>query len=530
MSEAEEDRKINENVAIPEDVEGTIHHKKRKFNDQQLLPDEVVDQSAFSRLLEPVVKIFTVTTEPDYSMPWQMKKQKRSTSSGFVISDRRIITNAHAIANQTSIMVRKHGDAKRYIAKVLAVGHECDLALLGVEDDSFWSGLTILEFGGIPHLQEAVTVVGYPTGGDNISVTTGVVSRVDITTYAHSSCKLLAIQIDAAINPGNSGGPTFQNGKFCGIAFETMADAENIGYIIPVPIILHFLEDIKKNGRYTGFCDLGLSCQSMENNQLKEYVNIPLKETGILVNRIDPLSSSAQLLSKFDVILSFDGVTIADDGTVPFRNGERISFRYLFMNKFVGDTCNITVLRKGIRHQLELTMGLPTYLVPIIGYDTLPSYFVTAGFLFVPLTRSYMRHQWGKQWDRKAPIKLCDKAMNEQKLFPDQEIVILAQVLAAEINIGYQNLSNIQVFSVNDEPVKNLKHLLSLIESCTATHLKIDLEFSRTIILNTAKTKAATPDILRQHNISFDKSLDLRISATQQQPTTQFNNISQQEQ
>eukprot|EP01118_Nematostelium_gracile_P007791 TRINITY_DN2554_c0_g1_i1.p1 TRINITY_DN2554_c0_g1~~TRINITY_DN2554_c0_g1_i1.p1 ORF type:complete len:442 (-),score=106.86 TRINITY_DN2554_c0_g1_i1:35-1360(-) len=439
-----------------------------------------------------------------------MKKQKRSTSSGFVISNKRIITNAHAIANQTSIMVRKHGDAKRYIAKVLAVGHECDLALLGVEDDLFWSGMAILDFGGIPHLQEAVTVVGYPTGGDNISVTTGVVSRVDITTYAHSSCKLLAIQIDAAINPGNSGGPTFQNGKFCGIAFETMADAENIGYIIPVPIILHFLEDIAKNGRYTGFCDLGLSCQSLENNQLKQYLNLPPNDTGILVNRIDPLSSSAKLLQKFDVILSFDGVTIADDGTVPFRNGERISFRYLFMNKFVGDHCIMTVLRKGEHIQIQLEMGLPSYLVPIIGYDQLPSYVVYAGFLFVPLTRSYMRHQWGKQWDRKAPIKLCDKAMNDQKLYPDQEIVILAQVLAAEINIGYQNLSNIQVFSVNDEPVKNLKHFLQLVDNNTCAHLRVDLEFSRTIILDAQKARAATADILRQHNISFDKSVDLR--------------------
>ena len=46
-------------------------------------------------------------------------------------------------------------------------------------------------------------------GGDSLSITKGIVSRVVMTRYAHASNKLLGIQIDAAINPGNSGGPAF---------------------------------------------------------------------------------------------------------------------------------------------------------------------------------------------------------------------------------------------------------------------------------------------------------------------------------
>jgi S1-C subfamily serine protease len=46
-------------------------------------------------------------------------------------------------------------------------------------------------------------VIGYPIGGDNLSVTQGVVSRIDMQEYAHGSTELLAVQIDAAINPGN---------------------------------------------------------------------------------------------------------------------------------------------------------------------------------------------------------------------------------------------------------------------------------------------------------------------------------------
>ena len=64
-----------------------------------------------------------------------------------------------------------------------------------MNDDSFWEDLEPLEMGGVPQLEEDVVVMGYPTGGDNISVTRGVVSRVDIQRYSHSGTQLLAIQV-----------------------------------------------------------------------------------------------------------------------------------------------------------------------------------------------------------------------------------------------------------------------------------------------------------------------------------------------
>lgn len=68
-------------------------------------------------------------------------------------------------------------------------------ALLTVEDDEFWEGVSPLEFGDLPALQDAVTVVGYPIGGDTISVTSGVVSRIEILSYVHGSTELLGLQV-----------------------------------------------------------------------------------------------------------------------------------------------------------------------------------------------------------------------------------------------------------------------------------------------------------------------------------------------
>uniref|UniRef100_A0A803RBS7 Uncharacterized protein n=1 Tax=Cannabis sativa TaxID=3483 RepID=A0A803RBS7_CANSA len=235
--------------------------------------------------------------------------------SGFVIHGKRILTNAHVVADHTFVLVRKHGSPTKYRAQVQAVGHECDLAILAVENEEFWEGVNPLELGDIPFLQEAVAVVGYPQGGDNISVTKGVVSRVEPTQYVHGATQLMAIQIDAAINPGNSGGPAIMAKKVVGVAFQNLSGAENIGYIIPVPVIKHFITGVEESGKYVGFCSLGLSCQPTENVQLRNYFQMRKDMTGVLVSKINPLSDAHKILKKDDIILAFDGVPIANDGT-----------------------------------------------------------------------------------------------------------------------------------------------------------------------------------------------------------------------
>lgn len=74
------------------------------------------------------------------------------------------MTNAHVVADHKYLLVRKHGCPTKYRADVLAVGHECDLAILVVENEEFWQGMKHLELGETPFLQEAVAVVGYPQG------------------------------------------------------------------------------------------------------------------------------------------------------------------------------------------------------------------------------------------------------------------------------------------------------------------------------------------------------------------------------
>lgn len=369
--------------------------------DAQASYDEYGDSGFSSQeQYRSVVKVFNVMSTPNYLMPWQNKPHRDSTGSGFAIEGRRIITNAHVVADTKHCQVRKHGEASKFTATVVGVSHECDLAMLAVEDDAFWEDVKPLPLGGIPELQEAVTVVGYPTGGDNISVTGGVVSRVDFQQYAHGAANLLAVQIDAAINPGNSGGPAMLNGQVAGVAFQNLIGAENIGFIIPTTIVRHFLDEIEARG-VCSFVSLGVLCQPLDSPSLREYLglhNYPQHVgNGVLVNKVMPLSSASAVLQPKDVLLAFNDEPIGCDGTVHFRGHERTSFDWLVTAAKIGQDVSLLVLRDGQEQELTCTLSEASPLVPVHQYDQLPSYFIVAGFVFSSLTQPYL-HEFGDDW------------------------------------------------------------------------------------------------------------------------------------
>lgn len=146
----------------------------------------------------------------------------------------------------------------------------------------------------------------------------GVVSRIEIQRYAHSGASLLAVQIDAAINPGNSGGPALNtDGQVIGVAFQNQHDSQNIGYVIPVPTIEHFLADTVPGdpSKTRGFCSLGIFWQAMENEQLRRCYGMAEGQTGVLVRGLVPLADAMHFLQRGDVLLAAQGHTIANDGS-----------------------------------------------------------------------------------------------------------------------------------------------------------------------------------------------------------------------
>ena len=270
-----------------------------------------------------VVKIFCVHATPSFSQPWSVRPPVRSSSSGFITTglngERLIITNAHSVEYATLVQVRKFGSPEKVTVRVAAIAHDCDIAILRVEDDSFWKDTICLKFGdNLPFLHDAVVVVGFPVGGEQLSITAGVVSRIDHGMYSFSTREHICVQVDSAINSGNSGGPSLdpRSGKVIGVAFQSLSgeEADNIGYVVPGSVVKHVLKDFSISGKAQPFGRLGFLFQLLENPHLKASLNVPAGMGGVLVNRVVPVSRLYGKLFPNDVITACDGKDIADDG------------------------------------------------------------------------------------------------------------------------------------------------------------------------------------------------------------------------
>ena len=250
---------------------------------------------------------------------------QRGVGAGFVIEGNRIMTNAHVVSNSRYLTVERDGDPNKYPAKVLFVAHDCDLALITVDAPNFYKNMLPLKFGGIPELESTVSAYGYPIGGERMSVTTGIVSRIDFQLYTHSSIdQHLAIQISAQINPGNSGGPVMQNAKVVGVAFQGYSGdvAQGVAYMVPTPVIRRFLKDIE-DGHYNGYVDLAITYSKLQNPAQRKFLGLKDDDRGVLVTTVVAAGPCAKVLRQGDVLLAMDDHPIASDANVELE-GERV--------------------------------------------------------------------------------------------------------------------------------------------------------------------------------------------------------------
>lgn len=457
---------------------------------------------------DAMVKIYSVQNQPDYDNPWNMKGPKSFSGSGCVIDGNRILTNAHMVSDQTYIQVRRHGQSKKYQAVVLAVSHEADLALLTVKDTSFFKGVRPLKFAKLPEVKQEVVVYGFPEGGDSLSATKGVISRIEHQRYAHSLIELLATQLDAAINSGNSGGPVLVGEHIVGVVMQTRKNSENIGYMVPAPVIDHFLTDMR-DGRYDGFPEDGVYVQSMENESLKAMYGLKSNQSGALVTAVIPGAPADGNLLPGDVLLSIDGHPVADDGTVEFRPKERTSADYYIQQHQVGEKVAMRILRKGHEETIRFTLFKAWgsgNLVKKTQYDIRPAYYVYGGLVFCPLTLNYL-WTWGYNWTEDAPFNLINYFTHDKPQQEGEEVVIIIKVLSSEVNQGYGDFTNERIVEVNGTKIRNLQHLISLVEdSSDNSFVVFKTKRGPVIAMDRKKVAAQQSMILQTYRISADRS------------------------
>jgi S1-C subfamily serine protease len=448
-----------------------------------------------------VVQLSVYSDPPDLEVPWQTEGTELFYGSGVVIEGRRILTNAHVVESAVGIEVKRADASERFAGKVVFMSHDADLALVEVEDPRFFEGAPAVPIGDMPTLQQDVVVYGFPIGGLTLSITSGIVSRAELDTYTQSGRKLLSVQIDAAVNVGNSGGPVVSAGKVVGIAMQGMDDADNVGYMIPSPVIRHFLEDVS-DGRYDGFPRLGIDVQDMESDAQRRAARMAPSATGALVSRVDYGGPSYGVLRPRDVLLAIDGRKIANDLTVAWPGVGRVDYELACQSKQIGDTVSATILRGGQKMKKTIKLTPHTPLVPGRRTSDWPRYFQFAGLLFQPLSKDLI-----EETKDVYPDSLSYAVVNNLVTKERREVILLSQVLPHPINRGYQDWGGETVRLVNGVIPRDLSHLATLIDQAQGKWLRIVTGDGWVLTLDRDAARRANGQILAYYGISEDRYL-----------------------
>ncbi len=466
-----------------------------------------------------VVHIRSTFFTHSYENPWNAPLIRRASGTGFIIEGNRIVTNAHVVSQANTLRVQRPTQRTDYEARVLHIAHDCDLAMLVVEDPAFFKDSTPLEIGPTPALNTSVEVIGFPIGGDRVSITRGVVSRMGMDTYSHSQIDShLTLQVDAAINPGNSGGPALQNGRVIGVAFQVLSQGENLGYLIPPPVVNKFLTDIK-DGKYDGYIEFGAFQMATTNPTLRAATGVeeaaPAPDTGVLVYRVIPGATADGILRPGDILLSINGHKITESGDVQLDGG-LIQYTQLIDNLGPGDPIQAEIWRDGKRIKLDMAARI-TRLIEFQrrNHDTGPSYAIFAGLVFQPLDANLME-TFASRWAQAGRPEIFYRYSYflSGEIYRETEIdVVFTRRLAAQVNLYAQDFEGRIVESVNGTAVKNFREFVKLIDATLEKERYLILRFRgipRPLVLKSADIRAAATEIPEKYGIRADRNLQGR--------------------
>ena len=469
--------------------------------------------SRSAQLENAVVKIFTTARPPDVYRPWSLSAPTEMTGSGVVIENNRILTNAHVVnyASKVEVQAKEGGD--KLSAKVVAIARGIDLAVLELEDNDFFAThKPPVRANLLPEVKDAVLAYGYPVGGSSLSITKGIVSRIEFVSYNYPTSGL-RIQIDAAINPGNSGGPVFAGDKMIGLAFSGVTNAQNIGYIIPNEEVELFLKDIA-DGHYDGKPTMFDDLQTLENPALRTYLKLDKSVRGMVVQRPASLAPDYPL-KEWDVITHIGDIAIDDQGMVKLTDDLNVQFQYRIQQLVKAGKLALTVVRGGkpLKISVPLAATQPRLIHGLDGSH--PSYFVYGPMVFSRASwefRNFFSNNAGMLNSFAFIAQPLLARINDEPT-PDREdlVVVSAPFFPHKLVSGYDNRFGSVVYSINGIPIRSLRHLVEVLRDMKddLVVIKFDQRGGESIVLPRQKVVDATEGILVENGIRTQASADL---------------------
>jgi S1-C subfamily serine protease len=468
-----------------------------------------------AKIRKSVVKITASIRSADLFRPWTKNSPQEVTGSGVVIAGNRILTNSHVVNSASQIFIQPDKSSEKLPAKMVALASSIDLAVLKLDDPAFFETHPPLPHRlELPKIQQTVFAYGYPEGGMDLSITRGIVSRLEYAEY-YQVTDGLRIQIDAAINPGNSGGPAVVDGQMIGLVFSKLQQADNIGYIIPMEEIQLFLKDVE-DGHYDGKPVLIDTFQNLENEALRRKFKLAKKTTGVLLRKLEPHDGPYPLQTG-DILTRIGEHSIDNAGMVRVAD-HHLRFHYLVQRLAVDNKLKVTIIRDGREQTVDVPVSVAQnrWLFPYL-VGNAPSYFIYGPMVFTEATDNYVRaFTFGDGADAMLGYANQGNPMlsryGDRPAFPDERIVLLAHpMFVHKISNGYKGPYADALVHVNGVKIRNLKHLVETLRDSKEEFVEFKFlgKYSELIAFSRREALEATEEILSDNGIREQCSADV---------------------
>ena len=458
-----------------------------------------------------VVEISVTYQRHDPRQPWSKKRPYTRSAMAVVVDGSRLLTTAQMVSDATLVRAQKFGSPPKVAARITHVDNEANLALLSVDDPTFFEGLEPVSLRKELPIEGTVNSVRWKSG--QFEVSESRIVRIEVLRSPVGALRYACLRVKSDLGGGGWAEPVFLEDHLVGLTFTAGDDLSNV---LPAELIEAYLKSAVTQGKYRGFGSLGISWKENRDRALSAYLGLPGDARGVLVVKVPWGSSAWGVLQPRDILLSLGGHPIDAEGFYEHPRYGRLHFDHIPLEgRLAGDRLAVKVLRE--KKELALEMILRRYpaaerLVPGKRSDYPPPYLIAGGLVFREFDLDYLS-SWGKDWRRKADTRLLTiwNLEEENQAENRQRIVILAYVLPSPYNVGYHDLRDLPVQEVNGRPVNSLHDLEEgLRDSREGFHQIrfIPNESRNEVILDAEGLKAATEEILTIYGIRAAVRID----------------------
>ncbi len=383
------------------------------------------------------------------AQPWSKTSPAQRTGNATVVvgpkGQPHLLTTASAVLNATLVRVTKNGEPNEIPARVVRLDREANLALLAVDEPTFFRDLQPVRVDVRPFASGDVTVARWR--GNQLETVAGTVSRSVAIDSPTGMLDVLALRVVSDVTGAGAAEPVFRGKSLVGVA--TSQSGSDLT-VLTAPFVAGWLADAAKDAPVRWASALGAGLQEIRSPTLAAWLHLD-RPRGVLVTRIAQGSPACGALRSGDVLLRVDGQELDGEGNVRDPVYGLVYFEHLLARHHVGDLLPVQVVRDGTT--LDTTVPLRPYdgsslLLPIDRVGP-PPYLVAGGLVFREFDESLQA--------RSVELRIVSQLRRTAQSADRRRVVVLSSVLPDTYNLGYHGTSELEVERVNGQLVDGLE-------------------------------------------------------------------------